>query len=69
MMNRILNRIFPSLVAMDRFSHEDLKYIGKTKIKEMPSKETLERFLDGMQGRVSVYFDSEKGIFVDYEKK
>jgi hypothetical protein len=35
MIDRILEKIFPSLIAMDRFSHEDVEYIPE----EMPSKE------------------------------
>lgn len=39
-----------------------------TRIKKMPSKEMLERFLDGMysgRGGVQVYFDSKKGEFIE----
>jgi hypothetical protein len=38
-------------------------------INEMPSKEVLERYLEGGSGRVTVYFDLEKGIFVDMEQQ
>jgi len=39
-----------------------------TTIKKMPSKETLERFLDGKysdRGGAQVMFDSEKGEFIE----
>jgi hypothetical protein len=38
-------------------------------IKKMPSKKTLEKFLDGMHHQVGVYFDYEKGEFVDEAKR
>lgn len=40
----------------------------KTQIEEMPDRETLERFLDGMSGSVRVYFDKDEGKFVDMDK-
>ena len=39
-----------------------------TTIRKMPSKEILERFLDGKysdRGGVEVYFDEEKGEFIE----
>lgn len=39
-----------------------------TTIKKMPSKETLERFLDGLhsnRGGVQVIFNTEKGEFIE----
>ena len=39
-----------------------------TTIKKMPSKEMLERFLDGLhsdRGGVEVYFDEKKGEFIE----
>lgn len=35
----------------------------------MPSKRMLEDYLDGMNGNLTVYFDSEKGKFVRVKKK
>jgi hypothetical protein len=32
-------------------------------IKEMPTKETLEEFLNGFDGDVKVVFNREKGVF------
>lgn len=34
------------------------------KIKKMPSKKLLEKFLSGMTGKVTVIFDRNKGEFV-----
>ena len=41
-----------------------------TKIKKMPSKRILELYLDGYHSNrdgVCVYFDSEKGEFIEYK--
>ena len=35
------------------------------KIQEMPTKELLEKYLDGLEGEVKVYFDKEKGKFIE----
>ena len=37
----------------------------RIEIKEMPDKHMLERFLEGMTGIVTVYFDIEQGKFVE----
>jgi hypothetical protein len=37
----------------------------KHKIAKMPSKKMLEKFLDSMGGRAQVYFDLEKGEFIE----
>lgn len=34
------------------------------KITEMPTKELLEEYLDGLERPVTVYFDKEKGKFI-----
>jgi arsenate reductase-like glutaredoxin family protein len=35
----------------------------KIELKEMPSKEVLEAFLNGMHGKVTVIFNTEEGKF------
>lgn len=35
----------------------------------MPSKRVLEKFLDGLHGNASVYFDTHKGEFVSSDEK
>lgn len=42
--------------------------VEKPEIKVMPDKDILERFLLGFHGVISVYFDHEKGEFVDMNK-
>lgn len=38
----------------------------KVEIKEMPSKETLEKFIGGLLGGENcVIFDTERGVFID----
>jgi len=34
----------------------------------MPTRKVLEDFLKGMYGKVTTYFDTEKGIFVSKKK-
>lgn len=39
----------------------------KIELKEMPSKELLERFLGGVAGGVvEVTFDTQEGVFIDH---
>lgn len=41
----------------------------KTIIREMPTKETLEKFMDGFRGEPpTVLFNREKGVFEDLDK-
>lgn len=40
-----------------------------TEIKVIPTKEVLEKFMQGFHGVISVIFDREKGEFVDFTKK
>jgi len=38
-------------------------------IKKMPTRELLEKFVQHLGGAGSVYFDTEKGEFVDADKR
>lgn len=53
---------------MDKEKLEQI--VGTEQLKEMPSKDVLERFLIGLGGGpITVVFDMEKGVFIDYLAK
>ena len=46
----------------------EIQKIERPEIKVMPNKDILERFLMGFHGLISVYYDREKGEFIDMNK-
>lgn len=45
------------------------RFMVKPEIKEMPTQEVLEAYLAGLLGPTTVYFDLERGVFVDRAKE